>query len=1214
VSPIRNHWSVVLFISFLLSVTTSYGQTYVFGRTDLPVGPGAFSIATGDFNGDGILDLVSANQADNTVSVVMGNVDGGLNPPVSYATGPQPTAMVSGDFNNDGILDLAVTDGNCAYQLVGMALSELICDAGTVSILLGNGDGSFQPHLDYATGKDPSALAAGDFNGDGKLDLAIVNAEDGSVSVLPGQGDGTFQSQVVYKVAIGQGLVIGDFNNDHKLDLAVGGPSVMLGNGDGTFQAPISYVGSSQQTGPALAAADFNLDGKLDLYAGGALFLGNGDGTFVLHATYPVAKGEAATAADLNRDGKPDLVIAQQSGGVSVLLGNGDGSFQTTVKYAAANYGSDVLVADVNGDGRLDLAVANSGCGTQFGCSATGPASISLLLGLGDGTFVGGTQYPFQSGNPSLQVVSADFNGDGKPDFAAQTPNTAQTTSTLAVYLGNGDGTLQPQISTTVSSNGDIAAADLNGDGKADIAMVYANCTQGACQPGYAAVLIGNGDGTFQSPVPYATGLQPGSLVIGDFNGDGKPDLATSNSTSDNISILLNNGGGTFPAHVEYPTGLAPGNIISGDFNGDGKLDLVVTTETGFSLLLGNGDGTFRPHLDSVISEAGPLAAGDFNSDGKLDLAVSTQQDSQPLVILLGNGDGTFQIAAPSGGVSGYPAVGDFNADGKPDLLMNGATIMLGNGDGTFRGPFGVSGGTGIVAVVDINHDGVPDVVGGTGYSTAAGEIVVLLSTAFKAVAPAALNFGSQGVGTTSAPQTITISNPASVSFNITNIAASGNFSQTNDCGVSLAAGAHCAITVSFSPTTSGLEPGAITLSDSTKTGPATIPLSGTGVNGPALTVNPDRAIFPSQTVGTSSKPTPVMLVNTGNSGLNITGISLSGKDSSDFTQTNNCGASLAAGGTCTVNVTFSPTTGGSRMASISISGTEPGSPQLVELVGTALGPAATLSPNTLTFASQTVGTTSTAQTATLTNSGNAPLNITGISASGDFAQTNTCGTSLAIGSSCQISVTFSPTAAGNATGMITVTQSGGGPQNVALSGSGVAAPDFTVGLASGSQPSQTIAAGQNAQFGIAVAPEGTFTGTVNLSCSITPSANPTPTCSLSNTAVQLSGTAVTVTATITTVAPTTSQSRPPLGGSPVAWAAILLGTLLPWKRKRALFMPIAVVSFAIVSVIGCGSGGSSSSSHTTTTPGTPAGTYTATVTALSGGLNHKTTMTVVLQ
>jgi hypothetical protein len=1195
----------------------------------VPVGPGAFSGATGDFNGDGIIDLVSANQGNNTVSVLLGNVEGGFNAPVSYATGPSPTAVIAGDFNNDGILDLAVTDGNCAY---GMA-NELICDAGTVSILLGNGDGSFQPHIDYATGKNPSALAAGDFNGDGKLDLAIVNSQDSSISVLLGQGGGTFKSQVVYQVSGAQlpGLVIGDFNNDHKLDLVVSGPSALLGNGDGTFQAPITYVGSSGGGGTPMAAADFNLDGKLDLYAGGALFLGNGDGTFVLHAIYSLPSGgpsdiAGAAAEDLNGDGKPDLVVVSGNSIVAVSLGNGDGSFQTTVDYATASYSSDVLVADVNGDGKLDLAVVESGC-LPYSCSTTSSASISLLLGVGDGTFVGGTDYAFQNSNPASQVVLADFNGDGKPDFAAEA-GFAPSSTTLGVYLGNGNGTFQAEISTSIPQNtGAIAAADLNGDGKADLATVYPNCSNGntTCLPGDLGVLISNGDGTFQSAVQYTTGLEPVSLTIGDFNGDAEPDVATSNSRSNTISILLNNGNGTFQTHVDYPTGLSPSNIISGDFNGDGKLDLVIQTQTGISVNLGNGDGTFQPHLDYAVTTQGfSLAAADFNGDGKLDLALdlALTTGGSTVWVLLGKGDGTFQAPIASAGGVGFLSVGDFNGDGKPDLIISpqyagSATVLLGNGDGTFRQPIPVFLAAGTAGVLDLNYDGIPDVVAGTGYFTSASvvtEIAVLLSTPFKAIAPAWLHFGSQGVGTTSAPQTITISNPAGVSFNITNIIASGNFTQTNDCGASLAAGAHCTITVSFSPTSTELDSGAITVSDSTPSSPVAIPLSGTGVNGPALTASPGRAIFPSQTVGTSSKPLPVTLLNTGNSGLNITGISLTGQDPSDFTQTNNCGASLAAGGTCIVNVTFTPTTGGTRMASIAISGTGPGSPQSVELVGTALGPAATLSPTALTFASQTVGTTSTAQTATLTNSGSAPLSITGISASGDFAQTNTCGTSLAIGSNCQISVTFSPTAAGNATGNITVAQSGGGPQTVALSGIGVAAPDFTVGLASGSQGSQTIAAGQNAQFGIAVAPAGSFTGTVNLNCSITPTATPVPTCSLSNSAVQLSGAAVTVTATITTAASTTSRSRPPLGGAPVAWTAILLGTLLPWKRKRPWLMAIAVIAFAGVSVIGCGGSGSSSSSHTTTTPGTPTGTYTATITAVSGNLNHNTTMTVVVQ
>ena len=1126
----RIPWSVVLFASFLPSVSASYGQTYVFGRTSVPVGPDSFSVATGDFNGDGIVDLVSANQGNNTVSVVLGNAVGGFNAAASYATGPSPSAIITGDFNNDGILDLAVTDANCSVQGNN---PSIVCEAGSVSILLGNGDGTFQPHVDFPTGKASFGIAAGDFNGDGKLDLAIVN-DDSTVSVLIGQGDGTFQPQVVYNSPDGAaGLAIGDFNNDHKLDLVVAGahgPSALLGNGDGTFQSPLtqtaltqapitSVAGQTSQSSSGLAVADFNLDGKLDLYENGSLFLGNGDGTFVLHAIYRTAA--SAVAVDLNGDGKPDLVLGLGDE-VAILLGNGDGSFQTEVDYAA--FASDVSVTDVNGDGRLDLVGGEvaSGC-TPPMCftSSTGPGSISILLGVGDGTFVGETNYPLQGEYPAGQVVSADFNGDGEPDFAAQIAF-SPTNLDLGVFLGNGNGTFQAQISTPLLQNmTSMAAADLNADGKADVAVAYTNCAEGTstCLPGDVAVLISNGDGTFQPAVSYAAGLQPEYLTIGDFNGDTKPDLAVSNSLSNTISILLNNGNGTFKTHVDYPTGLQPDNIVSGDFNGDGKLDLVVLMQTGISVHLGNGDGTFQPHVDypvfSQSSEAPvSIAAGDFNQDGKLDLALTTQ--AGPALILLGNGDGTFQTPIPAG-IGGYISVGDFNGDGKPDLLTSAqygtgfSTIQLGHGDGTFGLSIPAFLGAGTAAVVDLNHDGIPDLIAETVSNTSTTEVAVLLSTPFKAVAPASLHFGSQGIGTVSAPQTITISNPASVTFNITNIVASGNFSQTNDCGTSLAAGAHCTLTVSFSPAGIGSNSGSITVSDNTATGPVAIPLSGTGVNGPALTANPTRLIFSSQSVGTSSKPLPVMLVNSGNSGLNLTGISVAGQDSSDFTQTNNCGASLAAGGGCTINVTFSPAKGGSRIASIAVSGTEPGS-----------------------------------------------------------------------------------------------------PQTIALSGAGVAPPDFTVGLASGSKSSQTIAPGQNAQFSIAVAPAGTFSGTVNLSCNIAPSVTPAPACSLSNASVQLSGTAATVTATITTAAPSTSQSSLSFGGASVAWAAIFLGILLPRKRKRwASLLGITVIAFAAVSLIGCGG---SSSPHTTTTSGTPAGTYTATITAVSGSLSHSTTMSVVVQ
>jgi hypothetical protein len=1198
----------------LFPTIESHGQTYIFGRTDLTVGPGAFAAATGDFNGDGIVDIVSVNQGDNTVSVLLGNLAGGFNPQVTYPTGPAPTAAVVGDFNNDGNLDLAVTDGNCAYQVAGMALTELVCDGGTVSILLGNGDGSFQPHLDYATGKNPSALAAADFNHDGNLDLAIVNSQDGTISVLLGQGDGTLQAQVLYTVPGAQNLVAGDFNNDHKVDLVVAGGAVstLLGNGDGTFQAPLNN--SAYLSESALAAADFNHDGILDLYAGGDVFLGNGDGTFVLHATYPApTAGTSAAAADLNGDTKPDLVLAQGNG-LAVLLGNGDGTFQTAVPYAIAPYAAEVLITDLNGDGRLDLAVAESGC-QAYSCSATDTATVSVLLGLGDGTFVGGTTYPFQSGFPASQVLSGDFNGDGKPDVAAETafPPDEEPTP-IGVFLGNGDGTLQPDIPSSLPQPaGALAAGDLNGDGKSDLASVYFNCTNGnnTCVPGEAVVLLSNGDGTFQPPVAYTVGLQPQTLTIGDFNGDAKPDLAVANSESNTVSVLLNNGDGTFLPHVDYATGIGPTTILSGDFNGDGKLDLVIQTETGFSLLPGNGDGTFRAHQDQSLNDVFSLTTGDFNGDGKLDLAV-TSTDLPQFFILLGNGDGTFQtiVNKASSGANGNPVAADFNGDGKLDLAISGS-IVLGNGDGTFRQPMVELISNGPFAVDDLNQDGSPDIVASPGYGTNPNEISVLLSTPFKALAPASLNFGSQGVGTSSAPQTITLSNPSNVSFNIANIAATGDFSQTNDCGASLAPAAHCAVTVTFAPTATGLESGAITFTDSTRISPVAIAVSGTGVNGPALNAYPGRVNFAPQAVGTSSTAAAVMLVNAGNSPLNITGISLAGADSSDFAQTNNCAATLAAAATCTVNVTFTPTTGSSRTATIAVSGTEPGSPLAVELAGTGLGPGAMLDPSLLTFASATVGTASAAQVTTLTNTGNAPLSTSGISATGDFAETNTCGTALPAGSSCRISVTFTPTAAGSRTGSIAIA---GSTQTVALTGVGVAAPDFSVGLASGSQASQTVTAGQNAQFTLAVAPAGSFAGAVTLSCSITPAQALAPTCSLSSSSLQLgTGGPQTVTVTVKTTAPVTTAQKSELPGGtiPLVFTAMLLGTggLIPRKRKWLLVALSAMV--VLGTAIGCGGG---SPTSPITTPGTPAGSYTGTITAGSGNLSHTATVTIVVQ
>jgi hypothetical protein len=624
-----------------------------------------------------------------------------------------PYAVVAGDFNGDGRIDLAVAD-HASNQ---------------VSVLMGNGDGSFGPQMTYDVGAGPFAVVAADFTGNGRLDLAVANSGDNDVSVLLNKGDGTFESQATYTVGSQpQALVAGDFRGDGRIDLAIANSgentvSVLPGNGDGTFATQVTYTVGSGPTG--LAAGDFRGDGRTDLAVANSgsntvsVLLSNGDGTFAPQVTYNVGSFPyALVAADFRGDGRTDLAVANQNDDdVSVLLGNGDGTFGPQATYAVGHFPFALVAGDFQGNGRIDLAVASSGTG-----------DVSVLLGKGDGTFA--PQATYTAGLAPITLVAGDFRGDGRTDLAVGNA----LSNDVSVLLGNGDGTFAPQVTYAVGPGPQaVVAGDFNNDGRTDLAIADSGGDD-------VTVLVSNGDGTFRPPATYAVGSRPVALVAGDFTGDGRLGLAVANSGSDNVSVLLGNGDGTFAPQVTYAVGSFPSALVAGDFTGDGRTDLAVADRgsNDVSVLFGNGDGTFGPRVTYAVgSQPSALVTGRFTAAGPIDLAVANA-GSASVSVLLGNGDGSFQpqVQYAVGSTPVAIVVGDFRGNGMTDLAVansedNDVSVLLGNGDGTFAPQVTYAVGSLPVAIVagDFTGDGRTDLatVNYLNYLVGNGDVSVLL-------------------------------------------------------------------------------------------------------------------------------------------------------------------------------------------------------------------------------------------------------------------------------------------------------------------------------------------------------------------------------------------------------------------------------------------------------------------------------------------------------
>ena len=421
-------------------------------------------------------------------------------------------------------------------------------------------------------------------------------------------------------------------------------------------------------------------------------------------------------------------------------------------------------------------------------------------------------------------IAVGDFTGDNKLDLVVGQTSPDGTTGSILYYKGQGNGGFATPITTTSSLPvQQLLVGDFNGDGKLDVMIGTKN---GAFGPAEGIAFINVGSGNFTEKTAFGTGDFGGPLAIADLNGDGILDVVFGSEVqgAGTVYFYLGNGDGTFTLKSSQSMNNSVGFAAIGDFNGDGKLDVAVPEGPQMDVFLGNGDGTFQPFVPYTTTCGGTAAAADLNGDGKLDLVLGN------LCVLLGKGDGTFTVGTGNGSGAAPIAIGDFNGDGKLDVVGPGGQVYLGNGDGTFQNPTTTTFATNASATIpfgDFNRDGQLDLA-----IIGSSSVQIGLQTSLR-VTPGSLSFGSHKVGTTSAKQAVTLTDVGSKSVPITSIAISGtnagDFSQQNNCGVGLQSGKSCTANVVFKPTATGARSATLTITYSGVDTPQTVALSGTG-------------------------------------------------------------------------------------------------------------------------------------------------------------------------------------------------------------------------------------------------------------------------------------------------------------------------------------------------------------------------------------------------